>query len=57
MSAERDNPLVLAAAIDPRFRKMTFISPEDGTRVQSTVEVLAIKEAKAETGIHDDPEL
>ena len=57
VSAERDNPLVLAAAIDPRFRKMKFISPEDGRRVQSTVEVLAIKEAKAETGIHDDPEL
>lgn len=57
VSAERDNPLVLAAAIDPRFRKMKFISPEDGTRVQSTIEVLAIKEAKAETGIHDDPEL
>ncbi|XP_038124484.1 zinc finger BED domain-containing protein 4-like isoform X2 [Cyprinodon tularosa] len=47
VSAERDNPLVLAAAINPRFRKMKFISPE----------VLAIIEAKAETGIHDDPEL
>ncbi|XP_069389205.1 E3 SUMO-protein ligase ZBED1-like [Paralichthys olivaceus] len=49
VSAERDNPLVLAAAIDPRFRKMKFISPEDGTRVQSAVEV--------ETGIYDAPEL
>ncbi|XP_051958615.1 E3 SUMO-protein ligase ZBED1-like [Xyrauchen texanus] len=56
VSAERDNPLVLAAAIDPRFRKLKFISLEDGTRVQSTVEVLAIKEAKAKTGLHDDPE-
>lgn len=56
VSAERDNPLVLAAAIDPRFRKLKFISPEDGTRVQSIVEVLAIKEAKAKTGLHDDPE-
>lgn len=55
VSAERDNLLVLAAAIDPRFQKMKFISPEDGTRVRSTIEVLAIKEA--ETGIHDDPEL
>ncbi|CAG5881301.1 unnamed protein product [Menidia menidia] len=57
VSAERDNPLVLAAAIDPRFRKMKFISPEDGTMVQSTIEVLAIKEAKAETGIHGDLEV
>lgn len=57
LSADRDNPLVLEAAIDPRFRKMKLISPEDGTRVQSTVEVLAIKEAKAETGMHDDSEV
>lgn len=52
--AEKDNPLVLAAAIDPRFRKRKFISSEDGTRVKCTIEVLAIKEAKA--GIHYDPE-
>lgn len=52
--AEKDNPLVLAAAVEPRFRKRKFISPEDGTRVKCTIEVLAIKEAKA--GIHYDPE-
>lgn len=57
VSPEKDNPLVLAAAIDPRFRRMKFISPEDGTRVQSEIEVLAIKETKLETDMHDDPEL
>lgn len=36
-----------------RFRKLKFLSSEDGTRVQSTIEVLAIKKAKVETGIHD----
>lgn len=51
ISAERHNPIVLSAAIDPRFRKLKFMAAEDGTRVQGTVEVLAIKEAK-ETGIH-----
>ncbi len=59
LSAKRDNPLVLAAAIDGRFRELKFMSAEDGTRVKGTVEVLVIKEAKEETGICDgcDPEL
>ncbi|CAK6970688.1 hypothetical protein KUCAC02_019391 [Scomber scombrus] len=49
ISTERDNPLVLAAALDPRFWKLKFVAAEDGTRVKGTV--LAIKKAK-ETGIH-----
>lgn len=49
-SITENSPLVLAAAIDPRFRKLKFLTAEDGTRVQGTIEVLVIQEAK-ETGI------
>ncbi|KAM3850482.1 E3 SUMO-protein ligase ZBED1-like [Diretmus argenteus] len=45
ISAENENPIVLSAALDPRYRKLTFMSTEDGTRVQGAVQALAIKEA------------
>lgn len=51
VSVDKDNPIVISAALDPRYRKLKFVSPEDGTRMQGTVEVLALKEAK-EPGTH-----
>lgn len=38
--------------MDPGFRKLKFISAEDGTRVKGRIKVLAIREAKG-TEIHD----
>ncbi|KAF3846149.1 hypothetical protein F7725_003227, partial [Dissostichus mawsoni] len=46
ISAEKENPIVLSASLDPRFRKLKFMGAEDGTRVQGTIEVLAIKEVR-----------
>uniref|UniRef100_A0A1A8SJV0 Uncharacterized protein n=1 Tax=Nothobranchius rachovii TaxID=451742 RepID=A0A1A8SJV0_9TELE len=47
----KENMVVLAAALDPRYKKLTFLAPEDVIRVQGTIEVLAVKEeAKAGTG-------
>ncbi|KAI4801496.1 hypothetical protein KUCAC02_019391 [Chaenocephalus aceratus] len=46
ISAEKENPIVLSASLDPRFRKLKFMGAEDGTRVQGSIEVLAIKEVR-----------
>ncbi|XP_060759497.1 E3 SUMO-protein ligase ZBED1-like [Neoarius graeffei] len=46
VSGEKENPVMFAAALDPRYKKLKFLTPEDGIRVQGTVEVLAVKEAK-----------
>lgn len=46
VSAEKDNPLLLAAALDPRFRTLKFMAAEDATRVKGTFEILAMKETK-----------
>ncbi|KAL3980064.1 doublesex- and mab-3-related transcription factor 3 [Sarotherodon galilaeus] len=51
-SADKENPVILAAALDPRYRKLKFLAPEDVIRVQGTVEVLAVKEANAGTHEH-----
>lgn len=32
ISTERHSPVVLSAAIELRFRKLTFVAAEDGTR-------------------------
>uniref|UniRef100_A0A8C5NCM1 BED-type domain-containing protein n=1 Tax=Gouania willdenowi TaxID=441366 RepID=A0A8C5NCM1_GOUWI len=43
------NHILLAAALDPRFRKLKFLSPDEVFKVQSTVQTLALaakKEAK-----------
>lgn len=47
------NPILIASALDPRFLKLKFLTPEDGTRVQGAVEVLAIKQAKESAGFGD----
>lgn len=52
ISADKENPVILAAALDPRYRKLKFLTPEDGIRLQGSVEVLAVKEAKT-TGTQD----
>lgn len=52
ISADKENPVILAAALDPRYRKLKFLTPEDGIRLQGSVEVLAMKEAKT-TGTQD----
>ncbi|KAK9976475.1 hypothetical protein ABG768_021680 [Culter alburnus] len=44
---EKDNIVLLSAALDPRFRKLKFMPAEQRIEVQSTVEVLAIKAGKA----------
>ncbi|XP_074537188.1 E3 SUMO-protein ligase ZBED1-like [Halichoeres trimaculatus] len=49
ISAEKENPVILSAALDPRYRKLKFLAPADGIRVQGTIEVLAVKEANAGT--------
>ncbi|XP_039464809.1 E3 SUMO-protein ligase ZBED1-like [Oreochromis aureus] len=51
-SADKENPVILAAALDPKYRKLKFLAPEDVIRVQGTVEVLAVKEANAGTHEH-----
>ncbi len=43
---EKDNTVLLCAALDPRFRKLKFMPAEQRIEVQSTVEVLAIKAGK-----------
>ncbi|KAG9278171.1 zinc finger BED domain-containing protein 1-like [Astyanax mexicanus] len=52
ISAGKENPVIIAAALDPRYRKLKFLTPEDGIRLQESVEVLAVKEAKT-TGTQD----
>lgn len=49
ISADKENLVILAAALDPRYRKLKFLTPEDGIRLQGSVEVLAVKEAKTTT--------
>lgn len=44
------NPILIASALDPRFLKLKFLTPEDGTSVQGAVEVLALKQAKENAG-------
>ncbi|XP_051800523.1 E3 SUMO-protein ligase ZBED1-like [Acanthochromis polyacanthus] len=52
ISGDKENPVLLAAALDPRYRKLKFLTPEDGIRLQGSIEVLAVKEAKT-TGTQD----
>lgn len=42
---EKD-PILLAASVDPRYRKMKCMAAEDGASVQGAVRVLSINEAK-----------
>ncbi|XP_059183544.1 E3 SUMO-protein ligase ZBED1-like [Centropristis striata] len=46
VSGDKENPVLLAAALDPRYKKLKFLTPEDGIRLQGSIEVLAVKEAK-----------
>ena len=56
-SLKMDSPLVLAAALDPRFRKLTFLSDEE----QDTVYGVLVEKASAlecscsSTGTSDEP--
>uniref|UniRef100_A0A3Q1B1H2 HAT C-terminal dimerisation domain-containing protein n=1 Tax=Amphiprion ocellaris TaxID=80972 RepID=A0A3Q1B1H2_AMPOC len=52
ISGDNESPVLLAAALDPRYRKLKFLTPEDGIRLQGSIEVLAVKEAKT-TGTQD----
>lgn len=42
---EKD-PILLAASLDPRYRKMKCMAAEDGASVQGAVQILSINEAK-----------
>ncbi|KAK1889018.1 Zinc finger BED domain containing protein 1 [Dissostichus eleginoides] len=46
----------LATSLDPRFRKLKFMGAEDGTRVQGTIEVLAIKESDTDSLSEEEDE-
>ena len=46
ISAEKDleqDPVLLAAALDPRYRKLSFLAAEDGDRLKGAVQALAFK--------------
>lgn len=43
--SEKD-PVLLAASLGPRYRKLKFMEAEDDARVQGEVQVLSIREAK-----------
>ncbi|KAJ8404562.1 hypothetical protein AAFF_G00338290 [Aldrovandia affinis] len=43
------NTSVTAAALDPRFRKLKFLSPEEGLKVQLKVQALTLQRKRSET--------
>lgn len=43
------NTSVIAAALDPRFRKLKFLSPKEGLEVQLKVQELALQRKRSET--------
>lgn len=40
-TSEASNAVLLAAALDPRFRKLKFLCAEEAFKVQSTVQTMA----------------
>ncbi|XP_061649220.1 E3 SUMO-protein ligase ZBED1-like isoform X2 [Phyllopteryx taeniolatus] len=50
---EAPNTVVLAAALDPRFRKLKFLPAEDVFKVQSTIQSMALAVKKEERRLNE----
>lgn len=43
ISADKENPVILAAALDPRYRNLKFLTPEDGIKCRGVLKCLLSK--------------
>lgn len=47
--SDSPNTALIAAALDPRFRRLKFLSPQDTFKVQTTVQTMALEVKKVIT--------